>query len=65
MTPTQVLLRAAQLLDEDAQALKESHTRGDGTWDLSAPEDETAKAGHDERLQIAAKLTVMARATCK
>lgn len=61
MTPTMVQLRAAQLLEEDAEATRESHTRSDGTWDLSDPCDETAKAGHDERLKIAAAVRLLAR----
>lgn len=59
MTPQQTMLRAAQLLEQDAEDMKRSHTI-DGVWDTTDPIDESAKADHDEHLGIAAKLRVLA-----
>lgn len=63
MTPKATILRAAQLLAQDAAEIKMSHTRSDGTWDLSDPCDESAKADHDERIAIAANLKLLASLT--
>lgn len=60
MTPQLTLLRAAQLLESNAEDLKRSHTLEDGEWDTTDPLDESAKAICDEELAIAAKLRVMA-----
>lgn len=60
MNPSLVLLRAAQLLELNAEDLKRSHTLEDGEWDTTNPIDESAKAAHDEEMAIAAKLRVMA-----
>ena len=51
--------RAADMLDEDATCLEESHTRADGSWDLSDPVDERAKADCDERRKVAACLRLL------
>lgn len=56
------MLRAAQLLERDAEELKKSHTRADGTWG-TAPEDEVAQRDCTERQEIAVKLKVIARAS--
>jgi len=60
MTPHQTMLRAADLLESDAEDLKRSHTYANGEWDTRDPIDEVAKADYDERLAIAAKLRLMA-----
>lgn len=60
LTPQQTLVRAAQLLEEDAECLKRSHSI-DGKWFLEDRADETAKSGHDERMSLGAKLRLMAR----
>lgn len=53
------LSRAAQLLEYDADCLRSSHTLN-GEWVIEDVCDETAKADHDERLAVAAKLRLMA-----
>lgn len=60
MTPKLVQLRAAQILEQDAKDLKDSHTLSDGRWHITDPADEAAKADHDERLILAAQLRLMA-----
>lgn len=59
MTPELTLLRAAQLLEADAEILKRSHTVAGGTWP-DHPEDQVAKRDYDERMSIAAKLVLLA-----
>lgn len=54
------LKRAAELLEEDAAAVKRSHTTTDGEWDLSDPCDVHAKDDHDERMALAVKLRLIA-----
>lgn len=55
------LLRAAEILAEDAEILRASHTLDD-RWILIDSADELARADHDERVSIAAKLQAMAAA---
>lgn len=63
MTPAQTLKRAAQLLAEDAQEMKRSHTI-DGKWDEARMDtiDREAKAYCDEHTRIAASLIAIAEA---
>lgn len=58
MTPRAALLRAAQLLEEDAECLKRSHTLN-GEWIAMSPEDERAKADCVERMALAAILRLL------
>lgn len=60
MTATLTLLRAAQLLESNAEDLKRSHTFCDGEWCITDPIDESAKSIYDEEMAIAAKLRAMA-----
>lgn len=59
MSPT--LARAAAILEREAGAIKESLTvAGRSGWVLSDEADRQAKADHDEMLELAAKLRLMA-----
>lgn len=60
MNASQTMLRAAQLLEHDAECLKLSNTC-DGEWVIREPSDEVAKRDHDERLKVAAALTLYAK----
>ena len=59
MTPTQVLFRAAQLLESNAEDLKRSHSIGD-RWYMRDSIDMSAREHYDEEMAIAAKLRVLA-----
>lgn len=54
-----ILIRAAEIIEEDAHALKESHTTSDGKWDTSDPLDKYVEQGYNERISIATKLRLM------
>lgn len=67
MTPAQTMLRAAQLLNEDADLGKESCMVGDRVWACpDCTKDEygrcAAKAAYDTRQMTAASLIVLAKA---
>ncbi len=66
MTPSQTLKRAAQLLDEDAQAGLESCQVGDKPWactDCSRLEGRClAKIAHDDRRKVAVELRLLGEA---
>ena len=59
MNRNTLLIRAADMLEEDAQCLEESHTTSEGVWDLSDPLDVNAKADCDERRAVAAALRLL------
>jgi hypothetical protein len=56
----QTLIRAARLLEVQADALKASHTTSDGEWYLKDAADQRAEDDHDELLRTAARLRSMA-----
>lgn len=56
MTDRSLLLRAAALLDREAQALEECHTDPYGTWIINSPADRQAQQDHAEMTAIAMEL---------
>ena len=61
MTPDE-MRRAADLFDEDADVLRDSHTL-DGEWIVYDESDKAAHESHDEMRALAAKLRALAEAT--
>lgn len=53
-----LFLRASEILDRDADALKDSYTVG-GEWELRSTNEAQAKEDHDEMKRIAAELRLM------
>lgn len=57
MSPKQTLLRAAELLEEEAALMKESLSiDGDGDWDTGDIAYKQTKADYDERIAVAANV---------
>jgi len=56
MTSRDLLLRAAEILEREAQSLADGHTTHAGQWVLAYPSDRRAKKDHDEMLAIASEL---------
>lgn len=61
MTPQQktTITHAAALLSREAECIRESHTLPGGDWDLTEPEDQSAKDAHDELTDAARDLLAM------
>lgn len=57
--PGLVMLRATELLEEDASEIKASHTL-EGKWIVLDDSDARAEADYNERMALAAKLRLMA-----
>lgn len=62
MKPKLALLRAAQILDQDADDLRESHQTANDEWDTRDPLDVSAKAHCEECQSLAAILRLLAEA---
>lgn len=56
MTDRTALLQAAEILETEAAAIHQAHTRADGSWCLLDAADRRAKADHDDMLRTAANL---------
>jgi hypothetical protein len=52
---TPLLIRAAELLEREAAVIADSYRTSDGAW---APDDDGAKAEHDELIDVAGALRI-------